>query len=51
MSPVPEGQEATPIRVPPSLVAALGITSSIVVVVGVYPQVLARFGDLASLVP
>ncbi len=50
MSPVPEGQEAAPIRVPASLVAALGITSSIVVVVGVYPQILARFGDLASLV-
>jgi NADH-quinone oxidoreductase subunit N len=51
MSPVPEGQQAGPIRVPPSLVAALGITSTIVVVVGVYPQILARFGELASLVP
>jgi NADH-quinone oxidoreductase subunit N len=51
MSPVPDGIEATPIRVPPSLIAALGITSSIVVVVGVYPQLLARFGELASLVP
>ncbi|MEA2704584.1 MAG: hypothetical protein QOD63_2529, partial [Actinomycetota bacterium] len=51
MSPVPDGIEAAPIRVPPSLIAALGITSSIVVVVGVYPQLLARFGELASLVP
>ena len=51
MSPVPEGQEPMPIRVPPSLVAALGITASIVVAVGVYPQILVRFGDLASLVP
>ena len=51
MSPVPEGVDTTPIRVPPSLVAALGITSVVVVAVGIYPQVLARFGDLASLVP
>jgi hypothetical protein len=37
--------------VPTPLIAALGITAAIVIVVGVYPQTFANFGDLASLVP
>jgi NADH-quinone oxidoreductase subunit N len=47
MSPVP-GDDRTPIRVPPPLIAALGITVAVVVVVGIYPQVFADFGDMAS---
>ena len=50
MSPVPDG-DRTPLRVPAPLIAALGITVAVTVVVGVYPQLFARFGDLASLVP
>jgi NADH-quinone oxidoreductase subunit N len=50
MNPVPDGDK-TPIRVPAPLIAALGITAVVVVVVGVYPQTFANFGDLASLVP
>jgi len=50
MSPVPDG-DRTPIRVPTPLITALAITAGVVVVVGVYPQAFANFGDLASLVP
>ncbi len=50
MSPVPDG-DRTPLRVPTPLVAALGLSVAVTVVVGVYPQLFARFGDLASLVP
>ncbi|MGH9189584.1 MAG: NADH-quinone oxidoreductase subunit N [Acidimicrobiales bacterium] len=50
MSPVPDG-DRTAVRVPTTLVTALGITAVVVVVVGVYPQVLARFADLASFLP
>jgi len=50
MSPVPDG-DRTPIRVPTPLITALGITAAIVIVVGVYPQTFANFGDLASLIP
>jgi NADH-quinone oxidoreductase subunit N len=50
MSPVPDG-DRTPIRVPTPLITALGITAAVVIVVGVYPQTFANFGDLASLVP
>ncbi len=50
MSPVPDG-DRTPIRVPTSLITALAITAGVVVVIGVYPQAFANFGDLASLVP
>ena len=49
MSPVPD-DDRTPIAVPPPLVAALGITVSVVVAIGVYPQAFARLGDLASVV-
>ncbi len=50
MSPVPDG-DTTPIRVPAPLITALAITAGVVIVVGVYPQSFANFGDLASLVP
>jgi NADH-quinone oxidoreductase subunit N len=50
MSPVPDG-DRTPIAVPAPLTTALGITAAVVIVIGVYPQAFAHFGDLASLVP
>jgi NADH-quinone oxidoreductase subunit N len=50
MSPVPDG-DRTPIAVPTTLTTALGITAAVVIVIGVYPQAFAHFGDLASLVP
>jgi len=50
MSPVPDG-DRTPIRVPAPLSTALAITAAVVIVVGVYPQSFANFGDMASLVP
>jgi NADH-quinone oxidoreductase subunit N len=50
MNPVPDG-DRTPVRVPAPLVTALGITAAVVIVIGVYPQAFAEFGDLASLVP
>ena len=50
MNPVPDGDK-TRIRVPAPLITALAITAAVVVVVGVYPQTFANFGDLASLVP
>jgi NADH-quinone oxidoreductase subunit N len=49
MSPVPDG-DRTPIKVPASLVTALGISVVVVVVVGIYPQLFGHFGDIASLV-
>jgi NADH-quinone oxidoreductase subunit N len=48
MSPAPD-DDRTPVRVPPALATALGITAAAVVALGVYPQALARLGDLASL--
>ena len=48
MSPVPD-DDHTPVRVPPALSAALGITALAVIVIGVYPQAFARLGDLAQL--
>ena len=50
MNPVPDGDK-TRIRVPAPLITALAITAAVVIVVGVYPQTFANFGDLASLVP
>jgi NADH-quinone oxidoreductase subunit N len=48
MNPVPD-DDRTPVRVPPALGAALGLTAIVVLAIGVYPQVFARLGDLASL--
>jgi NADH-quinone oxidoreductase subunit N len=46
--PVPEGMDATPIRTPVALNAALGVCAIVVMVVGVYPQLFARLGELAA---
>jgi NADH-quinone oxidoreductase subunit N len=48
MSPVPDG-DVTPIRVPPALAAALAITVIVTIAVGVYPPLLAKLGDVATL--
>ncbi|HVL91871.1 MAG TPA: NADH-quinone oxidoreductase subunit N [Acidimicrobiales bacterium] len=48
MRPVPD-EDRSPIRVPPALVAALGICAVAVVAIGIYPQAVARLGDLANL--
>jgi NADH-quinone oxidoreductase subunit N len=49
MNPVPDGDKSR-IRVPTSLTAALGITAAVVIVIGIYPQLFARLGDVASFV-
>jgi NADH-quinone oxidoreductase subunit N len=43
----PTADDRTPIRVPPALAGAIGITASVTLVVGVYPQLFARVGELA----
>ena len=48
MRPVPD-EDRTPIPVPAPLAAALALTAIFVVAVGVYPQAMARLGDLAHL--
>jgi NADH-quinone oxidoreductase subunit N len=48
MRPVPD-EDRSPIQVPAPLAAALGLTAVMVVAVGVYPQAIARLGDLAHL--
>ena len=47
MNPVPDG-DTTVVRVPPPLFAALGLTTVVVIAVGIYPQAFAHFGDLAA---
>jgi len=47
MAPVPD-DDRTPVRVPPSLVAAMGICVVATVAVGVLPGIAGRFGDLAT---
>jgi NADH-quinone oxidoreductase subunit N len=49
MSPVPD-EDRTPIHVPTTLTAALGITVVVVGVVGVWPQAFARLADLATFI-
>jgi len=49
MKPAPDGDNA-PLRTPPSLVAALGITGAATLVLGILPQLVLRFGDLNDLV-
>ena len=44
----PDG-DVSPVRVPAPLAAALAITAVSVVAIGVYPQLFARLGDLATL--
>jgi NADH-quinone oxidoreductase subunit N len=48
MKPVPDG-DVTPIRTPMSLQTALVITCGVTVVLGVLPDLVARYGDLADL--
>ena len=48
MNPVPDGDIA-PIKTPPSLTAALGITAIGTLVLGILPQLVLRFGDLQDL--
>jgi NADH-quinone oxidoreductase subunit N len=50
MSPAPDG-DTTPVRVPQSLVAALGITATVTLLVGVLPNVVLHFGDLSTFLP
>jgi NADH-quinone oxidoreductase subunit N len=47
MQPVPD-DDRTPIRVPFSIAAALVLTGAATLVIGVFPQMVSRFGDLAS---
>jgi NADH-quinone oxidoreductase subunit N len=46
--PVPDSVNAEPMQMPLALNAAMGICAVIVLVVGVYPQVFARIGELAA---
>ena len=45
---VPEGIDSSPLHVPIALNAAIGICAVVVFVVGVYPQLFARIGELAQ---
>ena len=49
MRPVPD-EDRTPISVPPALAGALAATVVAVLAVGVYPNMLVRFGEISSLV-
>jgi NADH-quinone oxidoreductase subunit N len=49
MNPVPDG-DATPVRVPQALVAALGITAVVTLLIGVLPNIVLHFGDLSTIV-
>jgi NADH:ubiquinone oxidoreductase subunit 2 (subunit N) len=40
-------EDATKVPIPAALMVAIGITTAIVVVVGVYPQFFAHIGELA----
>jgi NADH-quinone oxidoreductase subunit N len=46
--PVPD-EDRSPILVPNSLMAAIGICAAVVLALGVYPQAFARLGDLSRL--
>lgn len=46
--PVADGADTNPIEVQPALGVAVFLTAAIVVLVGVYPQVFARIGELAA---
>lgn len=46
--PVPEELESTPLQTPVALNAAIGICAVVVLVIGVYPQLFARIGELAA---
>jgi NADH:ubiquinone oxidoreductase subunit 2 (subunit N) len=48
MGEVPDG-DVTPIRIPPALATALALTVIVTVAVGVYPPLLGKLGDVATL--
>jgi NADH-quinone oxidoreductase subunit N len=48
MKPAPDG-DVSPIKVPPALIAALSITGLGAMVLGLFPGLVLRFGDLADL--
>ena len=48
MKPVPDG-DMTPIKVPPSLSAAIALCATLTIVMGVLPGLVARFGGLDTL--
>lgn len=48
MKPAPDGDE-TPIRIPGSILAALSITGIATLVLGIYPDIVTRFGELTDL--
>src|SRR4051794_18195294 len=50
MNPAPDG-DTTPVRVPQSLMAALGITAAVTLLAGVLPNVVLHFGDLSTFLP
>ncbi len=43
----PADDDRTPIGVPQPLMAAIALMVAVVVVIGVYPQIFARVGELA----
>ncbi len=47
MQPVAD-DDRTPIRIPPALMGALALCTIVVVVVGFYPELVARVGDMAQ---
>jgi NADH-quinone oxidoreductase subunit N len=49
MNPAPDGDTA-PVRIPQSLVAALGITAGVTLLIGVLPNIVLHFGDLSTIV-
>ena len=50
MNPAPDG-DTSPVRVPQSLMAALGITAAVTLLVGVLPNLVLHFGDLSTFLP
>jgi NADH-quinone oxidoreductase subunit N len=48
MKPAPDGDE-TPISIPGSILAALSITGIATLVLGIYPDIVTRFGELTDL--
>ena len=44
----PVGDDIRPVTIPPALGAAIALTTATVLAVGVYPELFARVGDLAT---
>jgi NADH:ubiquinone oxidoreductase subunit 2 (subunit N) len=43
----PTTEDRTPLVVPQPLIGAIALTATIVIIVGIYPQIFARVGELA----